>query len=171
MSMERARRERFAPQKVPNTWEIPAAIAAVGLLLLIFVPLVVQGLMASATTGRFVWPTGHLDAALGGLLHGHFGGGLRAGTARSLPANGVLWVLTVLAEVTVLAVAVSAGRWLYEMSGGRCRHGLASATVAAEALGLPRLRKTAAVIRPDLYGHGGRDRLGGLRGDRRGGWR
>lgn len=150
--MERARRDRFTT-RVPLTWEIPVAVL-VGLGFFVLVtPLVVQGVVAWATSGEFAWPDRQLLDAYGGLLHGHFGVGLGRATADRLPSDAVMWVLAVLGEAVVLYAAVVVGLWLRDMAGHSPRHGLATATQAAQALGLPRLRKTAAVIRPDLYGH------------------
>ena len=41
--------------------------------------------------------------------------------------------------------------WMRDMTGAGSRHGLATATQAAEALGLAPLRARAHQIRPDLY--------------------
>jgi hypothetical protein len=156
MSMERSRRDRFATKTVPLTWEIPAAVMLAGLFFSLVTPMVVQGLVGFATSGDFAWPTNQLFDAYGGLLHGHFGAGLRRGVAAGLPPDGVMWLLTILGEVLVLGAAVVVGLWMREVTGTNPRHGLATATQAAEALGLPRLRKSAAVIRPDLYARAGR---------------
>jgi hypothetical protein len=112
---------------------------------------VVQGFVGWAASGDFAWPTRHLLDAYGGLLHGHFGAGLRRDVAAGLPSGAVMWVLTIIGEVLVLGAAGVVGLWIRDLTGTNSRHGLATATQAAEALGLPRLRKSAAVIRPDLY--------------------
>jgi hypothetical protein len=156
MSMERSRRDRFTTNRVPLTWEIPAAVIFAGLFLILVTPLVVQGLVGFATSGEFAWPTEHLLDGYGGLLHGHFGAGLRRDVAAGLPPDPVMWALTILGEVLVLGAAVVVGLWMREVTGSNSRHGLATATQAAQALGLPRLRKSAAVIRPDLYARAGR---------------
>ena len=162
MSMERSRRDRFSTHAVPLTWEIPAAVIGAGLLFILITPLVVQGVVGWATSGDFAWPTRHLLDAYGGLLHGRFGAGLRRDVAAGLPPDTVMWVLTVIGEVLVLGAAVVVGVWMRDLTGTNTHHGLATATQAAEALGLPRLRKTAAVIRPDLYAPARRrSRVGG----------
>lgn len=51
MSMERSRRERFATQPVPMTWEVPATVTLAVLFLLVLTPLVVQGLVARLVAG------------------------------------------------------------------------------------------------------------------------
>ena len=67
-----------------------------------------------------------------------------------------MWGLTFLGEVLVLGAAAVVGVWMRDLTGTSSRHGLATATQAAEALGLPRLRRSAAVIRPDLRARAGR---------------
>jgi hypothetical protein len=151
MSMERSRRDRFATKTAPLTWEIPAAVMLAGLFFILITPLVVQGLVGFASSGDFAWPTNQFFDAYGGLLQGHFGAGLRRGVAAGLPSDGVMWLLTIVGEVVVLGAAIGVGLWMREVTGTNSRHGLATAAQAAEALGLPRLRKSAAVIRPDLY--------------------
>lgn len=160
MSMERSRRDRFS-NRVPLTWEIPAFTALIGLFLLLVTPLLVQGLAALVAAGEFAWPNQDLITAYVGLFHGHFGAGLPSHARAALPADAVMWLLTVLGEVVVFGAAVVVGLWMRDLAGWNVRHGLATATQASEALGLPRLRANAAIIRPDLYGSStGQDRTG-----------
>lgn len=151
MSMERSRRDRFA-NRVPLTWEIPAFAALIGLFLLLVTPLLVQGVVALVAAGEFAWPNQNLITAYGGLFQGRFGAGLSDGASAALPGDAVMWFLTVLGEFVVFGAAVVVGLWMRDLAGWNVRHGLATATQASEALGLPRLRANAAVIRPDLYG-------------------
>lgn len=152
MSMERARRDRLATQPFPLTWEIPAAATLAILGLLALTPLVVQGLVSWLLTGTFGWPTSDPGDALRGLLRGNFGDGLPSTVASRLPSDALLWTLTAFAEIAVIGTALLLARRLRHLVGtGTGRHGLATPAQATEALGLPRLRRTAAVIRPDLY--------------------
>jgi len=155
MSMERSRRDRFT-NIAPSAGEFTVAVLLAGLFFFLITPLVVQGVVSWATSGDFALPNGHLLEAYGGLLHGHFGAGLRRGVADALPPDAVMLVLTVVGEVLVNGAAVVLGRWMRDLTGTSSRHGLATPTQAAEALGVPRLRKSAAVIRPDLYARSGR---------------
>ncbi len=155
MSMERSRRARFT-NVAPTAGEFTVAVLLAGLFFLLVTPLVVQGVVAGATSGDFALPNGQLLDAYGGLLHGHFGAGLPRGVAAALPSDAVMWVLTLLAEGLVLGAGVVVGMWMRDLTGAGSRHGLATPTQAAEALGVPRLRKSAAVIRPDLYARSGR---------------
>jgi hypothetical protein len=159
MSMERSRRDRFATQPVPVTWEVPAVVTLVVLFLLVLTPVVVQGLMAWLVSGTFAWP-GDLGQALLGLLRGRFGEGLAP-----RPSDALLWVLAAVGEFFVLGAALVVGVWMRELvAGGNARHGLATSVQAAQALGLTRLRRSAAVIRPDLYARHARQGRPGQRG-------
>ncbi|WP_140403938.1 MULTISPECIES: hypothetical protein [unclassified Nocardioides] len=155
MSMERSRRARFT-NVAPTAGEFTVAVLLAGVFFVLVTPLVVQALVGWATAGVFALPNGHLLDAYGGLLHGHFGAGLARGVADALPSDAVMWVLTLLGEVLVLGAAVVVGMWMRDITGTGSRHGLATPTQAAEALGVPRLRTSAAVIRPDLYARAGR---------------
>lgn len=155
MSMERSRRDRFT-NVAPTAEEPKVAVLLAGLFVFLITPLVVQGIVVWITSGDFALPNGHVVDAYGGLLHGHFGAGLRRGVANRLPPDAVMWVLTVVGEVLTLGAAIVAGMWLRDLTGTSSRHGLATPRQAAEALGLPRLRNSAEVIRPDLYAHSGR---------------
>lgn len=151
MSMERARRDRFT-SLVPSAGEFKAACLLAGLFIFLATPLVVQAGVGGATSGDSALPNGRLPDAYGGLLHGYFGVGLRPGVGDTLPPDAVMWLLTGLCEVLVLGAAVVVGMWMRAMTGSTgSLHGLATSAQAAEALGVPRLRKSAEVIRPDLY--------------------
>lgn len=148
--MERARRERFT-NVTPSTGEFAMAAIGAGVFFFLITPLVVQAIVSWAATGVFAMPTGHLLGAYGGLLQGQFGAGLSGGAAAALPADAVMWVLTLLGEVLVLGAAAVVGMWMRDLTGTSSRHGLATASQAAEALGVVPLRKRAEQIRPDLY--------------------
>lgn len=159
MSMERSRRARFT-NVAPTAGEFTVAVLLAGLFFVLVTPLVVQALVGWATAGVFALPNGHLLDAYDGLLHGTFGAGLPHRVGDALPPDAVMWVLTILGEVLVLAAAGVVGMWMRDLTGTSSRHGLATPTQAAEALGVPRLRASAAVIRPDLYARSGRWRPG-----------
>lgn len=163
MSMERDRHDRFRTQPVPLTWEIPALIAAAALVLVALTPLLVQSLVCWTLGGGFVWPR-DLRAALTAIGHGEFGAGLRPRPAHALPPTPVMWVASAAGEVLVLSAGIVLGVRLRSLIGRSPGHGLATARQAAEALGCRRLRRDAAVIRPDLYPrHYGRPLAGKFR--------
>jgi hypothetical protein len=113
-----------------------------------------MGATSWLTGPGWVWPRSGaaLSASLVGLLAGHPGAGLSAMTARALPAPAVVYLVVVLAEVTWLIVGLLAvGTW-WRTSGPGMRDGLADRGEVEKVLGLSRLRRDRAVIRPDLYG-------------------
>ncbi|GAA4127667.1 hypothetical protein GCM10022215_38380 [Nocardioides fonticola] len=158
MSMERSRRARFA-NTAPSTGEFAIGFVLVGVFVFLITPLAVQGLVGWATSGSFAWPNGHLASAYGGLLRGRFGAGLTDVVAAGLPGNAVMWVLAVIGEVLAIGATVVVAMWMRDVIGANSRHGLATATQAAEALGLTPLRKRADQIRPDLYARTNRNGL------------
>lgn len=162
MSMERSRRARFT-NVAPTAGEFTVAVLLAGLFFLLGTPLVVQGIVGWAASGELALPNGHLLDAYGGLLHGQFGAGLHRDVADALPSDAVMWVLAALGEVLVLGAAVVVGMWMRDLTGTSSRHGLATPAQAAEALEVPRLRNSAAVIRPDLYARSGRSDPVGIR--------
>ncbi|WP_165821189.1 hypothetical protein [Nocardioides gansuensis] len=134
------------------TWEIPVAVAVFTVLMVMLIPLGVQAVVGWVVAGEFAWPAGRLGGAVLGLLHGQFAVGLPVHVAGRMPADGVMWVLAIVGEGIVLGAALVVGLWMRDVMGGtRVRHGLATSALSADALGLPRLRRSAAVIRPDLY--------------------
>lgn len=155
MSMERARRDRFS-NTTPSAGEFAIVFVLAGVFVFLVTPLVVQGLVGWVTAGQFAWPNEHLLHSYGGLLQGHFGAGLARDAAEGLPADAVMWVLTVVGEVLTLGATVVVALWIREATGTGSRHGLATATQAAKALGLAPLRARANQIRPDLYSRSGR---------------
>lgn len=113
-------------------------------------PLLVQGVTCVVLVGEFTWPNADLPTALLGLTHGHFGSGLPQTAADALPPDPVMWVLTGVVEMAVLGGSGFAGLRLRDMLAPAARHGLATSSQAAEALGIKALHSKIRVIRPDL---------------------
>ncbi|WP_109472423.1 conjugal transfer protein [Ornithinimicrobium cavernae] len=142
----------------PFTWEIPVAIGC-GVLLL-----AVLGAHAGRTAANLVAGGGltfpapeKVLGSLGALLQGDAGAGLSVVPAQ-VAGQGALWGWMAASEVLVLvlsawAVAAILRRW----GPGRVR-GMASRSEARELLGVQRLRRARAVVRPDLYGRQGTGR-------------
>ena len=150
MSMQRARDQRFATAAKPTTWEIPFFVAVVSLFFVAMTPLVVQGVVLWFVTGTFVWPNGQVWEAIGGFAQAQPGVGLPAGVQGTVP-HGVVLALTGLSEVVVACLLVVVFLKAREFRGVG-RSGLANTAQAVEALGVQRLHRNAAVVRPDLYG-------------------
>lgn len=150
MSMDRSRRARFATV-APTTGEYTAAALLVGAFLLFLTPLALQGVVSLVVSGEFAWPHGNLLGSYAGLVNGHFGVGLPRRIEGALPADEVMWLLTIIGDLLVLGAGALAGTRMRSLTGTSSRHGLATPAQAAQALGLPRLRASAPVIRPDLH--------------------
>lgn len=135
----------------PWTYEIPLAIV---LTLLLVAVLGVHAGRAVANLhagGGWGWPPAtELFRSLPGLWHGDAGAGLTNPGVVAGPTALRAWVLITQA-VNLLGALVLATVAYRRWGPGRLR-GMASKAEAAALLGLPRLRKHRAVIRPDLYG-------------------
>lgn len=134
----------------PYTWEIPVGLAA-AVVLLGLVGLQLGRSLANLTAGRgWTWPPGrNLFTSLGGILHGDPGAGL-AGTG-PWASPTVFVVCLVIVELLVLAGVIAALVWGMRRWGPQRMKGMASAEQAETVLGLTRLRKVRAILRPDLY--------------------
>jgi hypothetical protein len=146
--MQRSRRN----DPYPFTWEIPAAIIAGVLLVLVFgvhIGRAAANLLAGAGWG---WPARkELFRSLPAILGGDGGAGiprvLHGGAGQS-----ALWTSIGACELLLLILLgwgfkIGLDRW-----GPHRVQGMATRAQAEQMLGLPRLRKASAVVRPDLYG-------------------
>lgn len=148
MQLQRARRTN----PYPWTWELPAAgIVAVLLVMVIAVHAARAVANAVAGGGWQFTPRAALFHALPGLVSGDATAGL-ATTPPAYASAPQLWVWTGLAEAVVLMALLALLRWVLRRWGPGRIHGMASPGDADQLLGLTRLRRNAAVIRPDLYG-------------------
>lgn len=135
----------------PYTWEIPVAILAA---LLLALALGAHGgrAIANLTAGAgLTFPSaGELFTSLPGLLRGDAAAGLTQ-TPQHMAGPGTLraWIIT--SEVLTLAVCIAAGVWAWTAWGPGRMRGMATRAEATDLLGVARLRKNRAVIRPDLY--------------------
>jgi hypothetical protein len=83
-------------------------------------------------------------------LRGDAGAGLDdLDGSRSSPAT--LWTWIVVTEVMLLAVCLFVLKLLLDRCGPSRMRGMASSGEAERLLGVTRLRKVRAVVRPDLY--------------------
>lgn len=138
----------------PLTWEVPLlAILALCVCLVLGVHLgrAVANLFAG---GGWGWPErGELLVSVPKVLGGHSGAGL---VPRSGPLAGPtalrIWIVVV--ELAVAAAAIWFGVALLRRWGPWRVAGMASRAEVGQLLGVARLRKAKAVVRPDLYGKG-----------------
>ena len=146
--MQRSRRN----DPHPFTWEIPAAIIAGVLLVLVFgihIGRAAANLLAGA---GWAWPAREeLFRSLPGLL----GGDATAGLPRALhggAGQGALWTSISVCELLLLIVLGWAFKIGLDRWGPHRVQGMATRAQAEQMLGRTRLRKASAVVRPDLYG-------------------
>ncbi|MCW2737790.1 hypothetical protein [Nocardioides sp.] len=157
----------------PWTWEIPAAVTVVVLLC------VVLGIQVGRTLANLVagagmtWPAANTYAdtsagiggvevsspigaqfwtSLPGVLSGDAAAGLPTPAPDALAPPWLVWAAVSGIEVLFLSLTTWVGvmcatRW----GPGRMR-GMASAAEAEQLLGLTKLGKVSALVRPDVYG-------------------
>lgn len=146
--MQRARRR----DPYPFMWEVPLAVAVtVGLILVmgVHVGRAVANLLAGG--GWALTPSSGMFISLVGVLGGDASAGLSADGGPFASAAG-LWACIVVTEcVLIMAMALVANACLDRWGPWRMR-GMASPGEAERLLGLTRLRRVSAVVRPDLYG-------------------
>lgn len=144
--MQRSRRTN----PYPLTWEIPLG-AIVGVLLLLVLGAQIGRSLANLVTGSgwaFV-ERSVLFTSLPGLIAGDAAAGLD--DMLVVASARLLWVSIALVELALIVACVAIGRWALGRWGPGRIHGMATTSQAAQILGRARLRKHAAVIRPDLH--------------------
>ena len=162
--MQRERRR----DPYPWTWEIPLGIGIAVLLLLtagVQLGRSLANLVAGAgwtwpaidthsATGPFPSPVGSAFwSSLPGVLAGHAGAGLSPSPpASDLAAPPMLWGCLLFTELLLLAGCGWVGARGYQRWGPGRMKGMATAAEAETLLGITRLRKVAAYVRPDLHG-------------------
>lgn len=139
----------------PWTYEIPLAIVLLLVLVTVLGVHAGRAVANLAAGGGWGWPPAtELFTSLPALWRGDAAAGLTDPGVVASPPSLRTWVLLTQALnlVALLSLSVVAyRRW----GSGRLR-GMANRSEAAMLLGLPRLRKHRAVIRPDLYGKAAR---------------
>lgn len=151
MPRERLQYDRRV-DKVPLTWELPT----LGFLGYIFVFLLltqVARVIANLFVGDGItWPPAvKLMPSSIGILTGDAAAGLTHPPAH-VASTTFLIVCLVVVELIALAVLTWLIFWALSMWGPQRMLGMATRTNAETVLGVSRLRRQAAVIRPDLYG-------------------
>ena len=146
--MQRSRRG----DPYPFTWEIPAAIIASVLLVLVLgVHIGRAGANLLAGAG-WDWPAqAELFTSLPDILAGDGGAGL-PGTHHEVAGHSTLWTSIGATELLLLILLASALKTGLDRWGPQRVQGMATRAQAEQMLGRTRLRKASAVIRPDLYG-------------------
>jgi hypothetical protein len=134
----------------PWTYEIPLAIVLTLVLLAVLGVHTGRAVANLLAGGGWGWPPAtELFTSLPGLLRGDSGAGLSDPDVVADPSSVRVWILITQAVnlLGLIALSVMAHR---RWGPGRLR-GMATRAEAATLLGLPRLRRDRAIIRPDLH--------------------
>jgi len=149
----------------PWTWEIPAAVTFV-VLLGIVVGIQAGRTLANLVTGAgMTWPAADsggvavpspIGAAfwtsLPGVLTGDSAAGLPTPMPDELAPPWLVWAAVAGIELVFLSLTTWIGVKCYTRWGPGRMRGMASAAEAEQLLGLSRLRRVSALVRPDIYG-------------------
>jgi hypothetical protein len=133
----------------PFTWEIPVGILT-GWLLLAGLGIQLARTLANWTAGAgWIWPTGKaLYSSLPAVLAGNPQTGLILHPATASRAALYGWIITI--QLLLAVATILAAFWMYRRWGAGRMKGMASGAEAEAVLGVTRLRRNSAVIRPDL---------------------
>ena len=148
--MQRARRH----DPHPTPWEVPLAIVVGSLLLFVVGAHLGRGIANLLSAGWWEFPDRtRLFTSLPGLLGGDASAGLRTGHP-TVAAAPMLWICIAAVELAVLGMIVAGIRAGLRLWGPGRIQGVATREEAERLLGRSRLRRHAAIVRPDLYGKG-----------------
>lgn len=157
----------------PWTWEIPAAATCLVLTGLIFGIQIGRTLANVVAGAGLTWPASDLATggapvptpspigvtfwtSLPGVLTGDASAGLAAPLGSEPPPElaepWLVWASVAATELLILGTAAWACLQYYLRRGPGHMHGMASHAQAEQLLGLRRIRRVAALVRPDLYG-------------------
>lgn len=134
----------------PFTWEIPAGVIAIWLLLASIGVHIGRGLANLTAGGGWTWPPGKaLFTSLPAILAGNPRAGLATPGGAASPATLIGFIIAV--QVLLLAGMIAGAVWALRRWGPHRMKGMASQDEAEKILGLSRLRRVAGIVRPDLY--------------------
>jgi hypothetical protein len=148
--MQRARRH----DPHPTPWEVPLAIVVGSLLLVVVGAHLGRGIANLLSAGWWDFPDrADWFTSIPGLLEGDASAGLTA-THAAVAAATLLWICIAAVELAILGLIVAGIRSGLRLWGPSRVQGVATREEAERLLGRSRLRRHAAVVRPDLYGKG-----------------
>ena len=136
----------------PVTWEVPAGIAVAAASVAVLGLHLGRGIANLLAGGWWAFPDRKLLLT---SLPGVFGGDAAAGlapVAGPLASPSLMWTCIIAVETVLFLVALVAVKAVVDRSGPNRTQGLATRTEAERLLGRARLRRHAAIVRPDLYG-------------------
>jgi hypothetical protein len=135
----------------PWTREVPVGVMLVILLVLVCGVHLGRAIASVLVGAGWVFP-GRIEffTSLPELLRGDAGAGL-TGLNEVFPSPMILWVCVLATELMLIAVCGFVLKLVLKRTGPSRMQGMATSGEAERLLGVTRLRKNRAVIRPDLY--------------------
>ena len=135
----------------PWTWELPLGVTTAVLLLLTVGVHLGRATANVLVGGRWQLPARRdLFTTVGEVLAGDAAAGLPP-TTGPVASPGSLTVSIVLTELAIVVVSLLVLKLVLDRWGPARMKGMASRAEAERLLGVTRLRRNSAVIRPDLY--------------------
>ena len=135
----------------PWTWELPFGVLAAALLLMTTGVHVGRAFANLLVGGGWEFPARRdLLASLGDVLAGDAAGGLPL-TTGPVASPAALTVSIVLTELAIVVISLLVLKMVLDRWGPGRMKGMATRGEAERLLGVTRLRRNSAVIRPDLY--------------------
>lgn len=134
----------------PTTWELPAAIGLVWLLVTLLALPAGQAAAFALTGHGFAWPGPELGHSLLGLLAGDPGRGLPGALESSVPPAVLIYAVAAVIQAALTACALVALVWWSRTVGPQAQVGMASRHEVAAVLGRRQLNHRRTTIRPDL---------------------
>lgn len=148
MNLQNERRN----EPYPFTWEIPAGVIALWLLLACLTVHVGRAIASLTSGAGWAWPQrSALFSSLPAVLAGNPAAGLATLGGAASPAPPVLYGWIITTQILLLVGMTVGGAWTLRRWGPGRMKGMASLPEAEQALGLSRLRRVAPIIRPDLH--------------------
>jgi len=137
----------------PWTWEIPTCVV-VAIMLVMVCGVHLGRAIANVVAGAdWVFPErAEMFRSLPAVLQGDAGAGLD-GLGGPVSSSTALWTYIAATELILLIACVVLLKVVLDRWGPARMRGMASAAEAERLLGVRRLRRVRAVIRPDLYGN------------------
>ena len=136
----------------PWTWEIPTCVVVVILLVMVCGVHLGRGIANVVAGAGWVFPErAELFKRLPAVLQGDAGAGID-GLDGLISSSTALWTYIAATELVLLIACVVLLKMVLARWGPARMRGMASSAEAERLLGVRRLRRVRAVIRPDLYG-------------------
>ena len=137
----------------PWTWEIPTCVIAVIMLVMVCGVHLGRGIANVVAGAGWVFPErAELFKRLPAVLQGDAGAGID-GLDGLISSSTALWTFIAATELVLLIACVVLLKMVLARWGPARMRGMASSAEAERLLGVRRLRRVRAVIRPDLYGN------------------